>query len=238
VLNAFRHQRCSHSRSGASWRASFTGAQRLSASEVFASCHRHNRPRGRGSAQRLSASEVFAYGYPRPPFSFRECSTPFGIRGVRIRRGLLGTLKERMCSTPFGIRGVRISESSGGESAGYCAQRLSATEVFAYNPRPCSPCITSMCSTPFGIRGVRIPGSRTRAACSFGVLNAFRHQRCSHVNCGCVQVAALKVLNAFRHQRCSHSQIRPMNERSVCAQRLSASEVFAFPVCRGQPDSE
>ena len=63
VLNAFRHQRYLHICSAAKHKAIASGAQRLSASEVFARSKQSQLSNQYICAQRLSASEVFARLY-------------------------------------------------------------------------------------------------------------------------------------------------------------------------------
>jgi len=130
------------------------------------------------------------------------------------------------------------------------AQRLSASEVLSLLlviPQE----INNQCSTPFGIRGVVTLRMGVEFSSNCSVLNAFRHQRCCHHDCGIATFFEGVVLNAFRHQRCCHTinwftswfslyvlnafrhqrcchQRAPLGdlERS-CAQRLSASEVLS-----------
>ena len=132
------------------------------------------------------------------------CSTPFGIKGGRTEVSLESGICFISCSTPFGIKGGRTSSG--------------------WRKTTC----LSRCSTPFGIKGGRTPpwqktlGSRWRVLNAFrhqrgshldgrregqkrgGVLNAFRHQRGSHLRGKRDRRGSVRVLNAFRHQRGSH----------------------------------
>ena len=88
-----------------------------------------------------------------------------------------------LCSTPFGIKENR-TQTKQGEGVPEDA-----------------------CSTPFGIKE-----NRTRnVGRSDRVLNAFRHQRESHLKTKCAPDRK-NVLNAFRHQRESHKMriLRPV----------------------------
>ena len=110
VLNAFRHHRGGHARARRrSDRAS--GAQRLSASQRWASCSavaRH--PSACRCAQRLSASQRWAAGRVarvRPPY---DVLNAFRHQEVGIRPGP-SVAASTECSTPFGITEVGMLAS-------------------------------------------------------------------------------------------------------------------------------
>ena len=205
VLNAFRHHRGGHT-SGSWWvTSSLDCAQRLSASQRWASAgasssvkpkrvlnaFRHHRGGHPGpaaavladtyGAQRLSASQRWACPGKDPTGStLHLCSTPFGItevgilghvvqaRGVgrvlnafRHHRGGHVDLSEGVgrddtaCSTPFGITEVGIASRFARRRPMKCAQRLSASQRWAWHA-----------------------GAVDRDHVS--VLNAFRHHRGGH----------------------------------------------------------
>ena len=156
-------------------------------------------------AQRLSASSEFALvrgrkvGQPAP-----ECSTPFGIIGIR-------TFTRSFPWAP-GISAQRLSASSEfapsfftfGRHSTICAQRLSASSEFA------------RCW-------------RSSRSCRCWVLNAFRHHRNSHRSClsnltrqsPCS--TPFGIIGIRTPDRVSTRPSKPS------AQRLSASSEFALP---------
>ncbi len=104
-----------------------------------------------------------------------------------------------------------------------------------------------MCSTPYGIRGLA-PRLNTESSANLLVLNALRHQRFG-TNIGIGEPLRQPVLNALRHQRFGTLWPPYAQERGVvlnalrhqrfgtldrfqsmtfiiCAQRLTASEVW------------
>jgi len=177
VLNAFRHHRGGH-KIASTARMSDSRAQRLSASQRWAS----RLARTSGLLRHvLNAFRHHRGGHIPSPDDDPgdvECSTPFGITEVGIwltmllaylsrvlnafrhhRGGHLAggwpCLLSHWCSTPFGITEVGIIALMPQGSNEECAQRLSASQRWA-------------------------SALVARAACSSGVLNAFRHHRGGH----------------------------------------------------------
>ena len=60
------------------------------------------------------------------------------------------------------------------------------------------------------------------------VLNALRHQRFGHITLPSIPASGRVVLNALRHQRFGHGRTRGTGSSPVCAQRLTASEVWTL----------
>ena len=208
VLNAFRHHRGGHAivlaepvgacsecstpfgitevgirRSPSSSADVESGAQRLSASQRWASRRRRSRP----------------HGQPMVLNAFRH------HRGGHTLIGASSAMLDAMCSTPFGITEVGIAPASrhradvrrvlnafrhhrGGHAAdavpassriAECSTPFGITEVgIAQAGDPVSR--RDACSTPFGITEVGIRDRRTHGVISVSVLNAFRHHRGGH----------------------------------------------------------
>ena len=131
------------------------------------------------------------------------------------------------CSTPFGITEVGMLSSWCRRTARHGAQRLSASQRWASEESPRSKTVRMvlnafrhhrgghpppaaiharhrLCSTPFGITEVGIRGTRSPRGRRSAVLNAFRHHRGGHVTVG------------------AHESPSPR------AQRLSASQRWAY----------
>ena len=160
--------------------------------------------RGRG-AQRLSASKRVARPLSQPTtWPALMCSTPFGIKESRtppLRTWPASSSRaQRLSASKRVARGP--SGWCGPHSSG--AQRLSASKRVAQGEPFALFKYQNPCSTPFGIKESRT--SRFGLACRpcRPVLNAFRHQRESHIPKHRRQSHSPRVLNAFRHQRESH----------------------------------
>ena len=155
VLNAFRHHRNSHPGAESLWNDVANSAQRLSASSEFARYDRLERTRSeRLCAQRLSASSEFA-----PPILPSTPSCESVLNAFRHHRNS-HCIPPRFaddyfqCSTPFGIIGIRTGVQVFFYNSPFCAQRLSASSEFALSA-VVSRLIRLRCSTPFGIIGIR-----------------------------------------------------------------------------------
>ena len=84
VLNAFRHQRNRTTR-----------LQDVHAgSEQVLNAFRHQR-------------NPHTLAIRGRPIAVDECSTPFGIKGIRTHRCPCAVSTRAVCSTPFGIKGIR-----------------------------------------------------------------------------------------------------------------------------------
>ena len=131
------------------------------------------------------------------------------------------------------------------------AQRLSASQRWAFRDASSKAMVPTECSTPFGITEVGImsarpmqseqivlnafrhhrgghAGDKIEIRRQTNVLNAFRHHRGGH----CLMLSqgsrVRAVLNAFRHHRGGHRNHRPAGcAGSPSAQRLSASQRWA-----------
>ena len=201
VLNAFRHHRGGHE-SLAGRLALRRGAQRLSASQRWASCH-DRRP---GGPTVLNAFRHHRGGHACAGVwdaAIGQCSTPFGITEVGISPSTPFVTSLQVCSTPFGITEVGMDGLRQGEI------RIDVLNAFRHHRgghRHDQPVdAAQQCSTPFGITEVGI--LRIEIACSAQlVLNAFRHHRGGHSRDG-VPIASA-VLNAFRHHRGGHAVTR------------------------------
>ena len=228
VLNAFRHQRESHTPFPARILWDVSRAQRLSASKRIAQTARPPFRAKPKCAQRLSASKRIALIDIEQDFKSLECSTPFGIKENRTCR------LSRQASASCVLNAFRHQRESHAP--------LFALEVPAYrvlnafrHQRESHHVLGQVlahaiqCSTPFGIKENRTDATGAAATDAEHVLNAFRHQRESHANSNIVHqsmtdgaqrlsaskriaqwftVTAVRswyaVLNAFRHQRESH----------------------------------
>ena len=73
--------------------------------------------------------------------------------------------------------------------------------------------------------GHRGPG---KARAGVDVLNAFRHHRGGHASSWKPSGFACDVLNAFRHHRGGHAEDDSHGGAGICAQRLSASQRWAY----------
>jgi len=139
-----------------------------------------NPPALMSCAQRLTASEVWA------PRSERRntCSglvlnalrhQRFGHDGANVQAGIIlvvlnalrhqrfGHIRYRRavsslaeCSTPYGIRGLGTDNEPEGIWPTICAQRLTASEVWARKAGVAIQ-LSGECSTPYGIRGLGTP---------------------------------------------------------------------------------
>ncbi len=204
VLNALRHQRFLH--------------------------HvRISTPSGTSGAQRLAASEVFASILSAFSARFSLCSTPCGIRGFCIAERRESRPGSRVLNALRHQRFLHwnqrvISQDKRG------AQRLAASEVFAFAQEGFQFVKRHSCSTPCGIRGFCI-SQVLRDRRGDGVLNALRHQRFLHFFALRGVRARAHVLNALRHQRFLHYLGVTPVLISFSAQRLAASEVFAYQFC-------
>ncbi len=132
------------------------------------------------------------------------CSTPFGITEVGIPPLHHVASANRRCSTPFGITEVGIPSTS---CAGTICGVLNAFRHHrgGHMSATETQAREEWCSTPFGITEVGITGLWCSLAHVPHVLNAFRHHRGGH-------------LTGFRGACASPG-----------AQRLSASQRWAFP---------
>jgi len=155
VLNAFRHHRGGHTRSwlgchlgqlcstpfgitevGMNFRPRIPwarqGAQRLSASQRWASAFLRDSVDYSDRAQRLSASQRWALADTATSCcDDSECSTPFGITEVGIAATAAPGTAARGCSTPFGITEVGIRTARASVEIDFGAQRLSASQRWA-----------------------------------------------------------------------------------------------------------
>ena len=160
------------------------------------------------------------------------CSTPFGIREVGTRPGIVRTsVKSRGAQRLSASERWALKIYVRMNLLKFSAQRLSASERWARSVPVTLAGLVRECSTPFGIREVGTweqdsyeGGDRYRCSTPFGirevgtvsatsfpcthphVLNAFRHQRGGHV--GPAHGGGNEyppVLNAFRHQRGGHT---------------------------------
>ena len=154
VLNAFRHQRFSHSRRYVNPFRFVTCAQRLSASKVLSRLIR--------LLDRLLVIVLNAFRHQRFSHAYQPeddehssmCSTPFGIKGSL-------TIVQRRQSVPMlsvlnAFRHQRFSHSVAHPVRFLtcrCAQRLSASKVLSRIDIRCASRLHCMCSTPFGIKG-------------------------------------------------------------------------------------
>ena len=143
---------------------------------------------------------------------------------------MLELFKVPLCSTPFGITEVGIIARVWDEIDCACAQRLSASQRWAYGKihrrLPCRSVLNAFrhhrggheavhrvadlgpqCSTPFGITEVGIRRRRSTRVVDC-VLNAFRHHRGGHLTIATAISWLMYVLNAFRHHRGGHTQPR------------------------------
>ncbi len=83
-------------------------------------------------AQRLTASEVWAHiRTALDSDSPLRCSTPYGIRGLGTRPASKIRRIRSRCSTPYGIRGLGTPMWGLRSAPTRCAQRLTASEVWA-----------------------------------------------------------------------------------------------------------
>ncbi len=180
VLNAFRHHRGGHSKSRLRVGTMVLCAQRLSASQRWASrqrggqstcapvlnAFRHHRgghqqparPRLKfDSAQRLSASQRWASGDLPLTRQGRACSTPFGITevGIAVARAFQPGCQAE-CSTPFGITevGIRLTRRES-RAAKYVLNAFRHHRGGHLITRLASSAFAE-CSTPFGITEVGI----------------------------------------------------------------------------------
>ncbi len=204
-------------------------AQRLTASEVWAPGQPAQNPKPwQTSAQRLTASEVWAQTALQDCISsVSSCSTPYGIRGLGTlspvhglhqRVDVLNALRhqrfghfraspcqgERVaCSTPYGIRGLGTNR----------VWRDSGKALFVLN---------ALRHQRFG-HSFYLP----KKLDLLSVLNALRHQRFGHQMLRRAKIRGECVLNALRHQRFGHGSFHRTRQPHPCAQRLTASEVWA-----------
>ena len=108
-----------------------------------------------------------------------------------------------------------------------CAQRLSASEVFALRFNIWYQLSIGMCSTPFGIRGICTRSIKSR---SIGMRCAQRLSASEVFALALTQKDRLRETSAQRlsaSEVFAHASTRASMELNCCAQRLSASEVFA-----------
>ncbi len=132
------------------------------------------------------------------------------------------------CSTPYGIRGLGTNQGIEAWEQALGAQRLTASEVWALESTAQNHNQRLLCSTPYGIRGLGTPIAFAPTGADVNVLNALRHQRFGHLLLIAFRVNKLLVLNALRHQRFGHCCYqKPRGRHQLCAQRLTASEVWA-----------
>ena len=118
-----------------------------------------------------------------------------------------------------------------------CSTPFGITEV-GMRPPPSTFRPIRQCSTPFGITEVGIMPKRRQAAPDARVLNAFRHHRGGHDLVGSCRRCRDRVLNAFRHHRGGHAgEHWRARRRSPSAQRLSASQRWASQIAtRRRPE--
>ncbi len=153
VLNALRHQRfgtaCCFTLAD-----SLTGAQRLTASEVWHRTFRTESTSAAASAQRLTASEVWHAGRYRAVHAGYSCSTPYGIRGLaRLARRTTGT-ERSSCSTPYGIRGLALTADNPAFSPLTKCSTPYGIRGLALSKGALTGSHFGLCSTPYGIRGL------------------------------------------------------------------------------------
>ena len=106
------------------------------------------------------------------------------------------------------------------------AQRLSASKRIAQAERDFPTGLVNVLNAFRHQRGSHLTQFGERRL-KVRVLNAFRHQRGSHNLSVSNTGQFIHVLNAFRHQRGSHAQTSQLTSASRCAQRLSASKRIA-----------
>jgi len=130
-----------------------------------------------------------------------RCSTPFGITEVGMRRAAARQERAKGCSTPFGITEVGIAASDFTPRESRRAQRLSASQRWAYP-------------------------ARSRRELLNMVLNAFRHHRGGHDHCAHGPQRRPVVLNAFRHHRGGHNgSTKERRGSRVCSTPFGITEV-------------
>ena len=176
---------------------------------------RPDRPAGtlEDSAQRLSASQRWASACGHPLYSRAECSTPFGITEVGMTLSAWVKRAVSKCSTPFGITEVGIVVGMCDSSAQVGAQRLSASQRWAF-------------------------GVDRRTLRRHGVLNAFRHHRGGHQQLGDGRRRNLVCSTPFGITEVGIGATRPRGTRSPGrAQRLSASQRWASPPSKPLPSN-
>ena len=179
VLNAFRHQRNSHADA---FNQLFAGISVLNAFRHQRNSHVPKLPSGtlsRTCSTPFGIKGTLTARKYDTGQNFSKCSTPFGIKGTLTRYGAVGYQSTIMCSTPFGIKG---------------------TLTLCYHS---STNKNATCSTPFGIKGTltlklptTIPALASAQRLSASKELSRRYNRCWR--------AGKIVLNAFRHQRNSH----------------------------------
>ena len=205
VLNAFRHHRGGHGAcgSGVSW----TGP----------------------SAQRLSASQRWASILIYLRSSAFLCSTPFGITEVGIGRRLPGLGGLRNVLNAFRHhRGGHLSSRFNGFT------RISVLNAFRHHRgghhSAHGRCSTTLpCSTPFGITEVGIVGRPVKPILVLEVLNAFRHHRGGHDIGTDRDRAEPQCSTPFGITEVGiNSQLAGCFLCACCAQRLSASQRWAL----------
>ena len=182
VLNAFRHHRGGHSTSRPLRTSPGDGAQRLSASQRWA------------CAETASACDRRSW-----------CSTPFGITevGIAMHRRIVA-VDDRVLNAFRHHRGGHARHSRVDSASRSSAQRLSASQRWAYAGQHHRCPRRHECSTPFGITEVGMPRCGGRADC-----RSRSAQRLS------------------ASQRWAYRQRSPTAARRCGAQRLSASQRWA-----------
>ena len=158
-----------------------------------------------------------------------ECSTPFGITEVGIHHPAQRPDLEGVLNAFRHHRGGHdLPWASWPPEAS--AQRLSASQRWAYALAPASHQRSSWCSTPFGITEVGMPiaetGEDDEPLCStpFGITEV----GISHGKSNVVDTTA--VLNAFRHHRGGHIDLLvglALAER--CSTPFGITEVGMWP---------
>ena len=163
MLNAFRHHRGGHADDVDRDRPATQCAQRLSASQRWASrCAIDRAPMIAECSTPFGITEVGIAPMPSASPSDRsECSTPFGITEVGTRLGPVDACRVVRCSTPFGITEVARRTTAVARPADRCAQRLSASQRWARRCSRRAVAAVDVCSTPFGITEVGIAPFQT-----------------------------------------------------------------------------
>ena len=237
VLNAFRHHRGGHPEHGMRHDDADECAQRLSASQRWAS-----RQLEATQASPVMCSTPFGITevgmrcLSRSSAMHRQCSTPFGITEVGIAEHARRPVALHECSTPFGITEVGIRAARRTRRA-----QLRVLNAFRHHRGGHRDAIwragirLSMCSTPFGITEVGIrrvpPTARLDRRCStpFGITEVGMMSRPvwrSAVHSGAQRLSASQRWASAASSGCRTSHYD-------CAQRLSASQRWAWTFWRG-----